>query len=177
MLIVELRSPESGWASVTKECYTEEQWHFIFYNWPMSHADKKEADGFTRAYNSSETWLLRSLFPKTRMTYHEAQAFTDRGIALNIEATPSMMLTKMKGNYHGIEEPTPADIALGRVVILALPDIGLLTIDEVTWLDDACTEELQRKLDEGWRILAVCPPNAQQRPDYTLGRQRSKAHG
>lgn len=55
---------------------------------------------------------------------------------------------------------------------LALPNIGLLSINEVTWLEDACTQDLQSKLDNGWRILAVCPPNGARRPDYILGRTK-----
>lgn len=55
---------------------------------------------------------------------------------------------------------------------IAIPNIGLLAIDEVTWVEDACTQSLQRKLDDGWRILAVCPPNGQRRPDYILGRTK-----
>jgi hypothetical protein len=53
-----------------------------------------------------------------------------------------------------------------------LPNIGLLLINEVTWLEDACTEVLQGKLDEGFRIIAVCPPNGARRPDYILGKAR-----
>lgn len=55
---------------------------------------------------------------------------------------------------------------------VAIPNIGLLSIDEVTHVDDACTNVLQSYLDDGWRILAVCPPNAQRRPDYILGRTK-----
>ena len=51
-----------------------------------------------------------------------------------------------------------------------ISDLGLLSVKEVTWLEDACTEELQRKLDEGWRILAVCPQPNSRRPDYVLGK-------
>lgn len=54
----------------------------------------------------------------------------------------------------------------------ALPNIGLLTIDEVTWRDDCCTEEIQNLLEDGWRIIAVCPPNGARRPDYILGRTK-----
>lgn len=36
-------------------------------------------------------------------------------------------------------------------------------------LEDACTDFLQEKLDEGWRLIAVCPQE-QRRPDYILGR-------
>lgn len=55
---------------------------------------------------------------------------------------------------------------------IALPNIGLLSIDEVTWMEDACTQELQAQLDDGWRLIAVCPPNGARRPDYILGRSR-----
>ena len=50
-----------------------------------------------------------------------------------------------------------------------LPNTSLLEFDKVTWLEDACTEELQEHLDLGWRIIAVCPPNGTRRPDYILG--------
>lgn len=53
-----------------------------------------------------------------------------------------------------------------------VPDLTLLTYDEVTYVDDACTDAVQQLLDKGWRILAVCPPNAQRRPDYILGRRK-----
>lgn len=51
-----------------------------------------------------------------------------------------------------------------------IPNIGLLSIRVVEVLEDACTDELQRRLDSGWSILAICPPNAARRPDYILGR-------
>lgn len=54
----------------------------------------------------------------------------------------------------------------------ALPNIGLLSVDEVDWLDDACTQDVQRRLNEGWRIIAVCPPNGARRPDYIFGRSK-----
>jgi len=55
-----------------------------------------------------------------------------------------------------------------------LPNLGLLMMDEVTNLDNACTDELQRHLEDGWRIIAICPPNGQRRPDYILGRTKEK---
>lgn len=55
-----------------------------------------------------------------------------------------------------------------------LPNIGLLLINEVKVLEDSCTEFLQEKLDEGYRIIAVCPPNGARRPDYILGRTRGE---
>jgi hypothetical protein len=55
-----------------------------------------------------------------------------------------------------------------------IPNFGLLQMREVINLDDACTYELQRHLDDGWHILAICPPNATRRPDYILGRADKK---
>lgn len=53
-----------------------------------------------------------------------------------------------------------------------VPNLGLLMMDEVDWMEDACTERLQDKLDDGWRILAICPQPDQRRPDYILGRTK-----
>jgi len=49
-------------------------------------------------------------------------------------------------------------------------NLGLLNINQLAYTTDKCTEELQNILDEGWRILAVCPQPDQRRPDYVLGR-------
>jgi hypothetical protein len=51
-----------------------------------------------------------------------------------------------------------------------ISDLGLLSVREVTWLENECTEELQRYLNKGWRIIAVCPQPDSRRPDYILGR-------
>jgi hypothetical protein len=50
-----------------------------------------------------------------------------------------------------------------------IPNIGLLMMEKVAVLEDCCTNELQRWLDAGWRILAICPPNGTRRPDYIIG--------
>lgn len=49
------------------------------------------------------------------------------------------------------------------------PGNMLATYNETLLLEDACTDELQKSLDSGWRIIAACP-QAQRRPDYILGR-------
>ncbi len=55
--------------------------------------------------------------------------------------------------------------------------VGLLMIDEVDAVEDLCTDELQDKLDRGWRILGVCVQPDQRRPDYVLGRTRRDNDG
>lgn len=59
-------------------------------------------------------------------------------------------------------------------VHVQIPHVGLLAVDEVEVVEDYCTDQLQRKLNEGWRILCVCPPNAARRPDYILGRTKER---
>jgi hypothetical protein len=50
-----------------------------------------------------------------------------------------------------------------------VPNLGLLNINQLAFATDYCTEELQRLLFQGWRILAICPQPDQRRPDYILG--------
>ncbi len=52
---------------------------------------------------------------------------------------------------------------------IAVADIGVMLIQAVRVLNDCCTDALQKELDDGWRIIAVCPPREQRRPDYVLG--------
>ncbi len=59
-------------------------------------------------------------------------------------------------------------------VYVQVPHVGLLAIDEVQLEEDCCTDRLQRLLNEGWRLICVCPPNAARRPDYILGRTMEK---
>ncbi len=107
-----------------------------------------------------------------RIGIEEAAALqTELNILLEIEAFDGTMITKM-AQRKSWDRPSPGELMDGRVVQIAVPDLGLLVIDEVTHLDDACTDELQRHIDDGWRILAVCPPNAARRPDYILGRRK-----
>lgn len=51
----------------------------------------------------------------------------------------------------------------------------LHSIDEVDLLEDGCTWDLQRKLNDGFHILAVCPQRDQRRPDYVLGKSNKKS--
>lgn len=46
----------------------------------------------------------------------------------------------------------------------------LMTVNEITLLEDSCSDVLQSSLDSGWRILSVCVQPDGRRPDYVLGR-------
>ena len=153
------------WAEV-KDWYLDGQWteekkRVIRAIWP----------GVTNRNTPIEEFRIPS--GRQRLTWDEVQALCEAGIKLDMEPYDGMMHTKMRDVK---EHANPyQDFLAGRLVSITLPDIGLLLIDEVTWLDDACTEVLQDHLNNGWRILAVCPPNAQRRPDYILGRRKKQS--
>ena len=58
---------------------------------------------------------------------------------------------------------------------VVVPGLGLMEIREVCVESDFCTERLQERLNDGWRILAICVQPDQRRPDYVLGRNQAVA--
>lgn len=103
------------------------------------------------------------------LSYYQASQLCSVGLKLEILPLPGNMLVKLAEKYNGSGDEIK-DINSGSIVQIHVPDLALLMYNEVTWLDDSCTEKVQEMLDDGWRIIAVCPPNAQRRPDYIFGR-------
>lgn len=66
--------------------------------------------------------------------------------------------------------PSVGGTVLNQKISVALPGLGLLAINDVQVAEDCCTNGLQDYLNDGWRILAICPQPDQRRPDYILGR-------
>jgi hypothetical protein len=85
------------------------------------------------------------------------------GVAL-VAAGIEFTIKRFKGTYK-VDSPDNH-----QHLHIAIPAIGLLAMDEVQLLSDGCTDALSELLEDGWRIIAVCPPDAQRRPDYILGR-------
>jgi len=110
------------------------------------------------------------------------RALADLGLTVTLSGqdpggVAGTMLVKLQDRLDklGADVSSLADMVKERCIVqIALPDIGLMTIDDVTVLVDCCTESLQSHLTDGWRLLAVCPPNAQRRPDYVLGRRMAR---
>ena len=58
---------------------------------------------------------------------------------------------------------------------LAVPvNTWLNNVNEMRLLEDCCTDALQDVLNDGWRMIAICPQPDQRRPDYILGRVNTK---
>lgn len=101
--------------------------------------------------------------------YAEASLLANLGLKMEIVPPNGTMITKLRDKW-GAGKEVVKHLESGAAVTIAIPGFGLLSVSKVTHLDDACTDELQGMLDQGWKILAVCPPNSQRRPDYILGK-------
>lgn len=54
---------------------------------------------------------------------------------------------------------------------IVMPGFELLKYGAIKVETDSCTMEIQKDLDDGWRIIAVLPQPQQRRPDYILVRE------
>lgn len=87
-------------------------------------------------------------------------------------------LAAVVGKLENVEIPDPQNIP-GHIYNehceVHTPGNMLATYNETMLLEDACTDALQTSMDDGWRIVAVCP-QAQRRPDYIMGRWNPDYH-
>lgn len=154
-------------------------------------------DTYTAAWKEmpDEVWLqLRSLIPQLpaeRKNYHGYEPVLATQEAMRVIAdlrltvrfaedrsNENLMWVRLQDRISALElrqDDTARQLVTGAGVHVHIPDLALMHIKEVMHLDDACTDDLQSYLTYGWRILAVCPPNAKRRPDYILGRSRRGA--
>lgn len=101
----------------------------------------------------------------------EAELLTDAGIELSIKRIKGLAYPDWfnAARRSGLSPPDGVHNVTYQV---SVANVGLLAVDEVSVLEDCCTDTLQAELDSGWRILAVCPPNDARRPTYVIGRTR-----
>lgn len=69
-------------------------------------------------------------------------------------------------NHRGIPEDLPG---FNHKTNSPISGNHLHNMDILMLCEDYCTDALQERLSEGWRIIAVCPQE-QRRPDYVLGK-------
>lgn len=85
----------------------------------------------------------------------EIEAWNEVGVEMHIK--------RIKGVHSNDANPAKA------IYQVSVANVGLMNVQRVDVLEDGCTNELQRWLDRGWRIIAVCPPNDTRRPAYVMG--------
>lgn len=71
----------------------------------------------------------------------------------------------LKGSYD-----PPIHRAYNERCEVHMPGQALSTYNVVRLLENLCSDELQKSLDDGWRIIAACPQPDARRPDYILGK-------
>lgn len=131
--------------------------------------------------------LLPPDYPQITYVYHEiplmvtsdylAELMTwDRfDVKVNKEAfIPGFMQAlaavtdKRPHRFHWEEGPFHPDF--NPRVEVHTPGNALSLFNDIMLAEDCCTDALQNSLNEGWRIIAVCPQPDARRPDYILGR-------
>lgn len=69
-----------------------------------------------------------------------------------------------------VTQEAPRESGFNERCEVHMPGQALSLYNDTMLMEDACTDELQGRLEEGWRIIAACPQPDQRRPDYVLGR-------
>lgn len=109
--------------------------------------------------------LLMKKFPSVQ--------FSMKGIPKSVSNSDLNIVNMMQEMAEKIEEATSRfdkQVEFNQRCEVHVPNLGLLNVNNLAYATDYCTESLQDRLQEGYRILAVCPQPDQRRPDYILGR-------
>lgn len=103
--------------------------------------------------------------------FYHAECLIDLAIVDELtELGYKMAVSKIKGLKY-LEDISSRNASnTTNITNVSVANHNLFCVDEVTFLEDCCTNEIQKMLDKGWRLLAVCPSNDARRPDYILGR-------
>lgn len=128
---------------------------------PQISEDQKKFEEFS-SYESDIRPLLRLSVPieiKQELRNHFMSSLTER-----LDRMEELLLRKNR--------LTSSENTMNERCNVHVAGLGTLLIDKVEIQQDLCTEELQKHLDDGWRVLAVCVQPDQRRPDYVLGKAR-----
>ncbi len=97
-------------------------------------------------------------------TVDELQYLSELGLKVEVSRVRGLLAETLPG----LGAP-PAPPGATQVVNVTIPGIGLFSVQRLEVLENSCTDVVQGRLNEGWRIVAVCPPNDTRRPTYVMG--------
>lgn len=122
---------------------------------------RKEVNSEFRGYLPQDPSEFKSFWVRDAvMDSMEVEAWENAGFEVTMK--------RVRGLYK--KHPTADSPIPPTMLQVAVPGLGLLQVNKVHLMEDACTDALQEMLEDGWRILAVCPANDTRRPTYILGR-------
>lgn len=125
----------------------------------------------------------RSFSPREDSDYIDIEAFLKEDLDIKFEIVGRKTITfTQPGPELGISEYVALFKTLERLSVqldntetfsnhcdVHMPGNQLWQVNDLMLCEDFCTDALQERLNDGWRILACCI-QAQRRPDYVLGR-------
>lgn len=157
-------------ASLKPKDATDEQWAII--SKILNLEDK---------YRTGDYWYSHG---KEMVDEHELATLVNMGLDVKIRKVKGLAydqeFAKLMSsfNYGGTEQRanvTPT--ILQPIYQVSVSNVGLFDVDEIDYHEDACTDAISALLKEGWRLIAVCPPNDSRRPTYIMGRTRRAREG
>lgn len=130
-----------------------------------------------RAMDAESYKALRLKFPYLKLEEVKEVYLSISSLFLDLKEVAELAdagihatVRKIKGLHY----PNPlGNTEKNSVVItnVSVPNNALFEVSTVHWLEDACTQDLQEHLNDGWRIFALCPSNDSRRPTYILGKK------
>lgn len=162
--------PEYGWIKKIKalEPHQFQQWWYAAHSL-REHVAKKKSPYGDGGEDINPASINQANFPESLyfsggllMDDDEVNAWSAVGIVLNVSRVKGL-----RSNARELQQ---------TIFQVSVASVGLMQIQCVEVLEDCCTDELQRWLDKGWRILAVCPPNDTRRPSYVMGHVDKEPH-
>lgn len=139
-------APEYGWEDKLKKL-TPRQWD----DWKRRAVSMaKHFTAETNQANFKPGWVSELM-----MDGEEVEAWGDAGI--------NITMSRVKGLASNSEE-------LHKTVYqMSVANSGLMNIQKLDILEQGEVRDVQYMLDRGWRIVAVCPSNKGDLPDYVMG--------
>jgi hypothetical protein len=155
-----LITAQTEWSSVDffKKEATAEEWDRMIQlgcDLPRDMTGREHTYQVNFVGSMSEMVTLQEAFPKIKWTIGKV-----RGILYDADFD----VTRFSGGK--IDQ---WDGSAAQINNISVAGQALLDIRTITWVEDSCTELVQRALDDGWKIVAVCPANDSRRPTYILG--------
>lgn len=95
-----------------------------------------------------------------------------RGMPKTVEQNYTHVIQEIVAVQNKLEDALQKfnkQIQFNEEVNVHVAGFALMSVNQVGFGEDMCTEEVQGILNKGWRILAVCVM-PQRRPDYIFGR-------
>lgn len=130
------------------ELYAEFREEFADFDLPENQSDMSDWSGLSMFGSEKDFWRLTDLGLEPR--------------AKRIRGMPAESVPPEAKEHLRQEDRV-------QIINVSVPNAALFAVQKITWVEDACTQHIQKMLDEDWRIVAVVPANDTRRPTYIMG--------